>query len=104
MVYGPVVVHKTMINGSVAGFCNYITFVVFPMKTWMGRVGQKEILRVDSDKNFGVHYTGKYTVVFYKTVIYLFQRLRVLQAAFRIQVCSGLSCFPPSTGPAGALS
>lgn len=70
---------KTMINGSVAGFCNYITFVVFPMKTWMGRVGQREILRVDSDKNFGVHYTGKYNVTFYKTVIYWFQRLHVLQ-------------------------
>jgi len=43
-----------MINGSVSGFWNYITFVVFPVKTWMGRVGQREILKVVSDKNFGV--------------------------------------------------
>lgn len=53
-----------MINGSVAGFSNYITFVVFPMKTWMRRVGQKEILRVDSDKNFGAHHTEIYNVAF----------------------------------------
>lgn len=76
-------VHKTMINESVAGFSNYITFVVFPMKTWMRRVGQREILRVDSNKNFGVHHTEIYNVAFHKIVIYLFQRSHVLQTAFK---------------------
>lgn len=93
-----------MINVSVAGFSNYITFVVFPMKTWMRRVGQREILRVDSDKNFRVHYTETYNVAFYKVVIYLFQRSHVLQTAFMIQVCSELSHSPASTGPDRALS
>lgn len=104
MVVGPVVVQKTMINGSVAGFSNYIIFVVFPVKIWMRRVGQREILRVDSDKNFGVHHTEKYNVAFYKIVMCLFQRSHALQTAFTIQVCSELSHFPTSTGPDGPLS
>lgn len=94
MVYGPVVVHKIMINESVAGFSNYNTFVVLPIKIWMRRVGQREVLRVDSDKNFGVRHTEIYNVAFSKIVIYLFQRSHVLQTAFTIQECPELSHFP----------
>lgn len=82
--YGQLVVHKTMINGYVAVFWNCTIFVVFPMKTWMGRVRLREILRVDSGKN----------LYNFARLLYLFQMLCTLQAVFRIQVYSGLSCFP----------
>lgn len=61
------------------------------MKTWMGWVRLREILRGDSGKN-------SYN---FARLLYLFQMLRTLQAVFRIQVYSGLFCF--SEGPVSAL-
>lgn len=73
-----------MINGYVAVFWNCIIFVVFPMKTWIGRVRLREILTVDSGKN----------LYNFARLLYLFQILCTWQTVFRIQVYSGLSCFP----------